>query len=78
MAESPLKSPCQSKSFSLFWGSGSVPCWKVMICLEEKGLRQYNSKQLSFLNNEHKSEQVVDINPRGQVKFELYIFVWRR
>lgn len=61
-------SPCESQSFSLFWGSGSVPCWRVMICLEEKALRKYDSQKLSFLNGEHKSEQLLDINPRGQVK----------
>ncbi|XP_046843045.1 glutathione S-transferase A-like [Xenia sp. Carnegie-2017] len=66
MGES-CSSPCESQSFSLFWGSGSVPCWRVMICLEEKALRKYDSRQLSFLNGEHKSEHVLDINPRGQL-----------
>lgn len=60
-------SPCKSQKFSLFWGSGSTPCWRVMICLEEKNLTQYDGKQLSFLNYEHKSEDVREINPRGQV-----------
>ena len=45
-----------------------------MICLEEKGLKEYQSKQLSFLKAEHKSDEVVDINPRGQVKFRLKNF----
>lgn len=31
----------------LIWGSGSAPCWRVMIALEEKGL-QYESKQIEF------------------------------
>ena len=31
----------------LIWGSGSAPCWRVMIALEEKGL-QYESQQIEF------------------------------
>ena len=31
----------------LIWGSGSAPCWRVMIALEEKGL-QYESKRIEF------------------------------
>ncbi len=31
----------------LIWGSGSAPCWRVMIALEEKGLK-YESKQIEF------------------------------
>lgn len=38
-----------------------------MICLEEKGLTQYGSNQLSFLKYEHKSDHVYQINPRGQL-----------
>lgn len=75
------ESPCKSRGFSLFWGSGSTPCWRVMICLEEKGLTQYGSNQLSFLNNEHKSEPVYEINPRGQVcvcREKQSISCWKR
>uniref|UniRef100_A0A1A8FTC4 Glutathione S-transferase rho n=1 Tax=Nothobranchius korthausae TaxID=1143690 RepID=A0A1A8FTC4_9TELE len=52
---------------TLMWGSGSPPCWRVMIALEEKNLQGYNSKLLSFEKGEHKSKEVMDINPRGQL-----------
>lgn len=51
----------------LFWGSGSPPCWRVMIALEEKNLQGYQHKLLSFEKGEHKSKEVLDINPRGQL-----------
>uniref|UniRef100_A0A3Q4BYZ6 Uncharacterized protein n=1 Tax=Mola mola TaxID=94237 RepID=A0A3Q4BYZ6_MOLML len=51
----------------LLWGSGSPPCWRVMITLEEKNLQGYNQKLLSFEKGEHKSKEVMDINPRGQL-----------
>lgn len=56
-----------AKEMILLWGSGSPPCWRVMIALEEKELSGYNNKRLSFENMEHKSKEVMDINPRGQV-----------
>lgn len=31
----------------LYWGSGSPPCWRVMIMLNEKRL-PYTSKKLEF------------------------------
>ncbi|GMH36844.1 hypothetical protein BSKO_04717 [Bryopsis sp. KO-2023] len=49
----------------LYWGSGSPPCWKAMVVLEEKNL-PYESKMLSFSDGGHKSPEVVAINPRGQ------------
>ena len=52
---------------TLIWFSGSPPCWRVMIALEEKNLQGYNQKLLDFLKGEHKSQEVLDINPRGQV-----------
>lgn len=51
----------------LLWGSGSPPCWRVMIALEEKNLQGYQHKVLSFEKGEHKSKEVFDVNPRGQV-----------
>lgn len=42
-----------------------------MIALEEKGLVGYNQKLLSFDKKEHKSEEVLRINPRGQVGVAL-------
>ncbi|KAK7480655.1 hypothetical protein BaRGS_00028127 [Batillaria attramentaria] len=51
----------------LYWGSGSAPCWRPMIVLEEKGIKGYGSKMISFSNKEHKGEEVMKLNPRGQV-----------
>ncbi|XP_070840052.1 glutathione S-transferase A-like isoform X4 [Chaetodon trifascialis] len=56
-----------AKDMTLLWGSGSPPCWRVMIALEEKNLKGYNQKMLSFDKKEHKSKEVMDINPRGQL-----------
>lgn len=50
----------------LYWGSGSGPCWRIQIVLEEKNI-QYGHKLLSFDKNEHKSEEVLRVNPRGQL-----------
>ena len=52
----------------LYWGSGSVPCWRAMLVLEEKGLQGYGNKLLSFSKKEHKGEEVLKLNPRGQVR----------
>ncbi|KAF7668582.1 hypothetical protein LDENG_00001950 [Lucifuga dentata] len=56
-----------AKDMTLLWGSGSPPCWRVMIALEEKDLSGYNQKLLSFEKMEHKSQEVLDMNPRGQL-----------
>ena len=56
-----------ARDIMLYWGSGSPPCWRAMLVLEEKGLQGYNKKLLSFEKKEHKSEEVTSINPRGQV-----------
>ncbi|XP_019206143.1 glutathione S-transferase A [Oreochromis niloticus] len=56
-----------AKDMTLWWGSGSLPCWRVMIALEEKKLQGYNQKLLSFEKGEHKSKEVMDVNPRGQL-----------
>ncbi|XP_060948419.1 glutathione S-transferase A [Limanda limanda] len=56
-----------AKDMTLLWGSGSPPCWRVMIVLEEKNLQGYNSKLLSFEKGEHKSAEVMAMNPRGQL-----------
>ncbi|KAK9868571.1 hypothetical protein WJX84_004415 [Apatococcus fuscideae] len=50
----------------LYWGSGSPPCWRVMAALDEKKL-DYESKQISFSEKGHKSEDILALNPRGQV-----------
>jgi len=51
----------------LYWGSGSPPCWRAMLVLEEKGLSGYPNKLVSFEKKEHKSEEILKWNPRGQV-----------
>jgi len=51
----------------LYWGSGSPPCWRAMLALEEKGLSGYPNKLISFDKKEHKSEELLKWNPRGQV-----------
>jgi len=51
----------------LYWVSGSPPCWRPMIVLEEKVLSCYPNKLLSFDKKEHKAEEVLQWNPRGQV-----------
>ncbi|XP_070840046.1 glutathione S-transferase A-like [Chaetodon trifascialis] len=56
-----------AKDMTLLWGSGSPPCWRIMIALEEKNLKGYNQKMLSFEKMEHKSKEVMDMNPRGQL-----------
>lgn len=50
----------------IYWGSGSPPAWRALITLKEKGL-DYKDKLLSFSAKEHKSEEVLALNPRGQV-----------
>ncbi|GLD57928.1 glutathione S-transferase A [Lates japonicus] len=56
-----------AKDMTLLWGSGSPPCWRVMVALEEKNLQGYNQKLLSFEKMEHKSQEVMKMNPRGQL-----------
>lgn len=55
-----------AQDITLLWGAGSR-CWRIMIALEEKGLAGYQQKLLSFDKGEHKSAEVLSINPRGQV-----------
>ncbi|XP_065186244.1 glutathione S-transferase A-like [Sycon ciliatum] len=51
----------------LYWGSGSPPCIRTMIALEEKGFSGYPQKLIEFGKKEHKTEEVLALNPRGQV-----------
>ena len=55
-----------SQKIILYWGSGSVPCWRLQLALEEKHI-QYENKFLSFDKKEHKSDEIMKLNPRGQV-----------
>lgn len=51
----------------LYWGSGSPPCWRVQLALEEKQLHDYGNKLLEFGKKEHKGEEVLKWNHRGQL-----------
>ena len=61
----------EQKEIFLYWGSGSTPCWRIQIVLDEKNL-DYGSKLLSFDTKEHKSEEILKLNPRGQVGLILF------
>jgi glutathione S-transferase len=50
----------------IYWGSGSVPAWRVLVTLKEKQL-EFESRLLEFSKGEHKSDEVLALNPRGQV-----------
>lgn len=50
----------------LYWGSGSPYCWRVHIALIEKGI-EFESKCLCLQKREHKTEQYLKMNPRGEV-----------
>jgi glutathione S-transferase len=50
----------------VFWGSGSPYSWRVLLALEHKGLA-YDSRLLQFSIQEHKSPQMLRMNPRGRV-----------
>ncbi|KAK9526155.1 hypothetical protein VZT92_014870 [Zoarces viviparus] len=56
-----------AKDMTLLWGSGSPPCWRVMIALEEKNLQGYNQKLFDLSKGDHKSPEVMAMNPRGQL-----------
>ena len=70
VSQSKRVSECgrMASNMFLYWGSGSVPCWRAMLVLEEKGLQGYGNKLLSFSQKEHKGEEVLKLNPRGQVR----------
>jgi glutathione S-transferase len=53
-------------SIEFYWGSGSPYSWRVLLALEFKRLA-YESHLLQFSKQEHKSPQMLRINPRGRV-----------
>ena len=57
----------KGKDIICYWGSGSAPSWRVIICLFEKQLTEASLECLSMSDKEHKEPRVLDINPRGQV-----------
>ena len=50
----------------LYWGSGSPFAWRVMLALEWKKIA-YTPKLLNFSKGEHKSPEMIAMNPRGKV-----------
>ena len=53
-------------ALELYWGSGSPYSWRVQLALEYKRL-PYESNMLQFSMQEHKSPQMLRMNPRGRV-----------
>jgi glutathione S-transferase len=53
-------------AIELYWGSGSPYSWRVLLALEYKRV-PYESYQLQFSKQEHKSPQMLRMNPRGRV-----------
>ena len=53
-------------AIDVYWGSGSPFAWRVLLALEHKRL-PYVSHVLQFSKQEHKSPQMLALNPRGKV-----------
>jgi glutathione S-transferase len=53
-------------AIDVYWGSGSPYAWRVLLALEFKRL-PYVSHVLQFSKQEHKSPQMLAMNPRGRV-----------
>jgi glutathione S-transferase len=53
-------------AIEVYWGSGSPYAWRVLLALEHKQLA-YTSHLLQFSKQEHKSPQMLALNPRGRV-----------
>jgi glutathione S-transferase len=53
-------------ALELWWGSGSPYSWRALLALEYKGL-PYASHLVQFAKQEHKSPQLLQMNPRGRV-----------
>jgi len=53
-------------TIEVFWGSGSPYAWRVLLALEYKRL-PYTSHLLQFSKQEHKSQDMLALNPRGRV-----------
>jgi glutathione S-transferase len=53
-------------ALELWWGSGSPYSWRALLALEYKKL-PYVSHLVQFGKQEHKSPQMLQMNPRGRV-----------
>lgn len=52
-------------ALEVYWGSGSPYAWRALLALEFKRLT-YVSHMLDFSKQEHKSPQMLQMNPRGR------------
>jgi glutathione S-transferase len=52
-------------ALEVYWGSGSPYAWRALLALEYKRL-PYTSHMLDFSKQEHKSPQMLKMNPRGR------------
>jgi glutathione S-transferase len=52
-------------ALEVYWGSGSPYAWRALLALEFKRLA-YVSHMLDFSKQEHKSPQMLQMNPRGR------------
>jgi Glutathione S-transferase, N-terminal domain len=59
-------------AIELFWGSGSPYSWRVLLALEFKRLR-YESRLLDLSKLEHRSADMLKLNPRGRVMATLCV-----
>ena len=53
-------------AIDIYWGSGSPYSWRALLALEYKRI-PYRSHLLQFSKQEHKSPQMLRMNPRGRV-----------
>jgi glutathione S-transferase len=53
-------------ALELWWGSGSPYSWRALLALEHKRL-PYVSHLLQFSKQEHRSPEMMQMNPRGRV-----------
>jgi glutathione S-transferase len=53
-------------TITIHWASGSCPSWRVLFALELKGLA-YESRLLEISKQQHKSAEMLALNPRGKV-----------
>lgn len=53
-------------AIDVYWGSGSPYSWRVLLALEHKGL-PYRGHLLQLSLQEHKSPQMLAMNPRGRL-----------
>jgi glutathione S-transferase len=53
-------------AIDIYWGSGSPYSWRVLLTLEYKRI-PYRSHVLQFSKQEHKSPQMLRMNPRGRL-----------